>query len=106
MGVQAQVVTQAGGQYTVQPASAAQGAVQQMKTTYNTGAPLTTAATGSVGQQQPQHAVGGMGQVSVQVFLLDSCLLVPHVCDVSFTGSNGISSRQSYILLIPAVLGL
>ena len=59
--MQAQVVTQAGGQYTVQPASAQQGAVQQLKTTYGTGAPLST-ATGSVGPQQPQQ-VGGMGQV-------------------------------------------
>jgi hypothetical protein len=61
--MQAQVVTQAGGQYTVQPATAQQGAVQQLKTTYGTGAPLTTAATGSVGPQQPQQAVAGMGQV-------------------------------------------
>lgn len=61
--MQAQVVTQAGGQYTVQPATAPQGAVQQLKTQYNAGAPLSTSASGSVGQQQPQQAVGGVGQV-------------------------------------------
>lgn len=63
--VQAQVVTQAGGQYTVQPATAPQGAVQQLKTQYNTGAPLSTSASGSVGPQQPQQAVGGVGQMLI-----------------------------------------
>lgn len=66
--MQAQVVTQAGGQYTVQPATAAQGAVQHLKTAYGTGQPLTTYANpaASAVAQHAQPQVGSMGQVLVQ----------------------------------------
>ena len=58
--VQAQVVTQAGGQYAVQPATSAQASVQVMKNSYGISQPLampTAAATG--GAPAPQTAMPG-----------------------------------------------
>jgi hypothetical protein len=62
------VVTQAGGQYTVQPATAAQGAVQHLKTAYGLAQPLSAAASAASAAvpQQAAPAVGAMGQVLVQ----------------------------------------
>lgn len=70
--VQAQVVTQAGGQYAVQPATSTQGAVQVLKSGYGISQSLSMPTNAGAGAQAaslaPQQAMPGAphGQVLVQ----------------------------------------